>query len=120
MIRKVTCRPGGGTLVLALLMIAAAGCSQKREPWHSHFTVQASTGRSGYGVMYFRVEDGKAVSGFEEHHPWDKTLPGQTRQPKKVITRHIETLDGKPLNFHQEVTARDGKVQTLAYTISQG
>jgi len=109
------------TILLALVLSAGAGCSPAvRKPWDHHFTIQASGGRMGYGVMYFRIEDGKAVSGFEVHRPWHKNLPGATRQPKKVVTRHIETLDGKPLSFHQEVTGHDGRVQTITYTVSGG
>ena len=115
MTRATTCR-----LVLLLAAIAVGGCCdgpKHRTPWRNQYVIKAQGAQVGRSAMYFSIEDDKAVSGFETYCPRDSNEWGPIRQPRRVFTRCVETLDGRPLSFHQEVTAHDGKVETLDYTV---
>lgn len=116
MIRETTCR-----LLLLAAAISAGGCCNEpkhRKPWRNQYVIKAQGGQVGRGAMYFHIKDGKAVSGFEVYCPRDSDEWGPVRQPRRVFTRHVETLDGRPLSFRQEVTTHKGKIETLDYTVA--
>jgi len=70
------------------------------KPFKIYWAIMGGDRKIGYGVVAFRVEEGKAVTEVEANYPWQGNDAGETvRQPFSI--RHVETLDGRPVSFRR-------------------
>jgi len=93
------------------------GSPAARKQGTRHYAIMSGGRKVGYGLASLRIADGKTVSELEGHFPWPGNAPEGMQWDRKFTTRHVETLDGRPLIFQREHVSPDGKVRKVTFTV---
>lgn len=117
-------------LALPVTLLFSPGCESDkltlttgpgatRKPFTIYYAKMSEGRKTGYVVMDFQIEDGKAVTEVKTYYA-AKVIGSDMKWHHESTQRHVETVDGRPLIWHRDspgysqrtyTVGADGKVQ---------